>query len=1261
MTTTVYLVGWNLLIAALLSVVVWLLCRIRAMRCRPALCHALWLLVLVKLVTPPLLPVPVLPATATTQTRQIEQVSALSHEAPPSVAPAALVGVPRSLPSEGAGVTVHAGSDDRRAKPVAVDSATVSRGIWDVQFLIALVVASLAVSGWMWLVAVRRLIRLGRLFRGVSAGDTRATSALVELAPVFRIRRSPRLVVVDETIVPMLWASARQTAIVLPRRVVDALDADQLRGIVAHELAHLARRDTWTQWFAFFVTSLLWWNPCAWLARRELRAAAEASCDALVLERLPHLRKPYARSLLAVVDFVASGRTIESALTVAFGESRSLKRRIAMLAGSETRSRISRWGWATLACLAALVFTFPTRAEEPKTPASQARSAISEKSADPQNARTKPEQLKLPQDVKANEIAGVVVDAQGKPLAGVLVDAWTWFTGDETKTDANGVFRLTPHDDDRQYIEVRFSKPGYSPHYNVQQPRGQQGVIVSLGNKTYLEGTLRSPDGKPVPNMTIKAEQGEKQADGALIGGVTTTTTTDSNGRYRMYVFPDIYEMQVSVPGTGVARVGGVAVDPDQARQLDIDLKPGVRFEAQVVDSTTGKPVENVVLFNWRDKTVRGISDARGKITIDGMLPGKYEFNVGHGEPKSERGLTYYEHGELGRWWSPDAVQPWQRRTMDEGGWQRNFDDLTFDLAVGMKQVTIEVERGVAFSGHVYDPDRKPVEGATVAPAKTGSGNSLTGDTRYSVKTANDGSYRVVMPAGNKFRYNLVAHDGDYSEWRKWGNAVSEPLETEPGQKFENFDFTLTRGATVRGRVVSDGDRVVGEREVRAHATDLRENRYYDPTVKVRDDGTFELKFIRPGRHYIQVSPFWLQAAKGPEGTSALVDVKPDEVLEGVELRVQPSAEPVSPTLAARTFRIKVVDEAGNPAAKRQVAVGPLRSPLNLTYLLGDRAGLAERARKAAIGGLQFRAGEDGVVEVPGSQLFDRQAVVASVVSIDPHRAEGAIGTLYADLKVPEMTLLLKPLCEVNASISLDAPGAAADHFQVSLASGFATLLNTQLKDNPFVMQLPPGNYELTARHSLSYRKGMAFAVKDQQDHVALDPLRLMPTRDVALIGKPAIELRDIVAWGNGDAVTLAELRGRVVILDFWGSWCGPCLASMPNLMKLHDAYPEKDLVIIAVHDASLASLDQVRERTKDAKKQLWGDRDLPFRIALAGGGSAKIEGTDLNANGQVIADYGITSFPTTLLIDQKGNVVTRLSHANLEDAKKRIDALLGK
>ena len=138
---------------------------------------------------------------------------------------------------------------------------------------------------------------------------------------------------------------------------------------------------------------------------------------------------------------------------------------------------------------------------------------------------------------------------------------------------------------------------------------------------------------------------------------------------------------------------------------------------------------------------------------------------------------------------------------------------MTFDLSLGMKPVTIEVEKGAVFSGHVYDPDGNPVFGATVAPALTGSGNSLTGDTRYSVKTASDGSYRVVMPAGNSVTYNLVAHDGTYNRWRKWANGVSEPVKSSPNQRFENFDFKLTRGVWISGRVT---DKATGEAVVPA-------------------------------------------------------------------------------------------------------------------------------------------------------------------------------------------------------------------------------------------------------------------------------------------------------------------------------------------------------------------------------------------------------------------------------------------------------------
>ena len=88
--------------------------------------------------------------------------------------------------------------------------------------------------------------------------------------------------------------------------------------------------------------------------------------------------------------------------------------------------------------------------------------------------------LKLPQDVAPGEIAGVVVDAHGKPLADVLVDAWTWYPGDETRTNADGAFRLKPGSPDMQYVEIRFTKSGYSPQYFPQQRRGVKQFVVAL-------------------------------------------------------------------------------------------------------------------------------------------------------------------------------------------------------------------------------------------------------------------------------------------------------------------------------------------------------------------------------------------------------------------------------------------------------------------------------------------------------------------------------------------------------------------------------------------------------------------------------------------------------------------------------------------------------------------------------------------------------------------------------------------------------------
>jgi thiol-disulfide isomerase/thioredoxin len=187
---------------------------------------------------------------------------------------------------------------------------------------------------------------------------------------------------------------------------------------------------------------------------------------------------------------------------------------------------------------------------------------------------------------------------------------------------------------------------------------------------------------------------------------------------------------------------------------------------------------------------------------------------------------------------------------------------------------------------------------------------------------------------------------------------------------------------------------------------------------------------------------------------------------------------------------------------------------------------------------------------------------------------------------------------------------------------------------------VPPGDYGIHISGGLCYTVTRYVhiepGVRELKLHVDL-PLRRLPAE---LVGHPAPELRDIKAWKNGGPVTLAGLRGKVVLLDFWGYWCGPCMASMPELMKLHDRFKDKGLVIIAVHDDSIASIAEMDQKVETARKGIWGGRDLPFLVALDGGGRTRIPGTGIFIRGATDAAYNVSFYPTTLLIGKDGTVL---------------------
>src|SRR5262245_44403789 len=141
-------------------------------------------------------------------------------------------------------------------------------------------------------------------------------------------------------------------------------------------------------------------------------------------------------------------------------------------------------------------------------------------------------------------------------------------------------------------------------------------------------------------------------------------------------------------------------------------------------------------------------------------------------------------------------------------------------------------------------------------------------------------------------------------------------------------------------------------------------------------------------------------------------------------------------------------------------------------------------------------------------------------------------------------------------------------------------------------------------------------------------------TKD-SLEGKspPALKVQ---GWANSDGkeLKLAELKGKVVLLDFWGTWCGPCRAAMPHLKELHAKHKDAGLVIIGVHTTNGGE-----EMAKYVQ-----DEALPWATAI-------------DVEQGTVTAFKVDSYPDYYLIDKAGN----LRFADLANAEvdRAIEVLL--
>jgi WD40 repeat protein/beta-lactamase regulating signal transducer with metallopeptidase domain len=363
----------NAACAALLAVPAFLVGRYAK---RPALAHALWLLVLLKLVTPPF----VRPGLA--------WLPAEERRAGDVMPPVVTLHQPGGLTSP-ARQTLPTPRRDLVVRQMTTSSGVILSSppaTGQAVFLLATPppktkalppepdraggLADLAVMVWLTgaILFLGRALFYAARFHGLLSHGRAAPAYIQEqaeaLANEMGLRRCPRVWLVPGALPPMVWGVG-WVRLLFPEGLLTRLSDSERASLLTHELAHVHRRDHWVRLLELAALTLFWWFPLAWWAKRQLQAREEECCDAWAAGAVPP--RVYATAILEAVDFLAEARPRLPVMASALESKRSLKQRLTLILTTPAPRRL---GWVTrlalVAVAAAVLPLVPTLVEAKK-------------------------------------------------------------------------------------------------------------------------------------------------------------------------------------------------------------------------------------------------------------------------------------------------------------------------------------------------------------------------------------------------------------------------------------------------------------------------------------------------------------------------------------------------------------------------------------------------------------------------------------------------------------------------------------------------------------------------------------------------------------------------------------------------------------------------------------------------------------------------------------------------------------------------------
>jgi thiol-disulfide isomerase/thioredoxin len=154
-----------------------------------------------------------------------------------------------------------------------------------------------------------------------------------------------------------------------------------------------------------------------------------------------------------------------------------------------------------------------------------------------------------------------------------------------------------------------------------------------------------------------------------------------------------------------------------------------------------------------------------------------------------------------------------------------------------------------------------------------------------------------------------------------------------------------------------------------------------------------------------------------------------------------------------------------------------------------------------------------------------------------------------------------------------------------------------------------------------------------------LFPIAAAPAAEELGAGQARLAPPCALTLSTGQPVDFGRFRGQVLYVDFWASWCGPCLLSFPFMNELQRTYGDKGLHVLAVN---------MDEKPADAARFL-GQHPATFDVANG-------------PNGQCAKDFGVATMPTSFLVDRSGTV--RVVHkgfrtGDIDELKAKLEGLI--